>query len=249
MRPRSAPPVLTALAALSAIAVAEPKPPAERLEEVKITATPLRRGEFETAQPVLVVAGDELLRRRTTTLADTLATSPGLSATSFGPIASRPVIRGQGGLRVQVFQDGADVLDAAALSEDHAVTLDPLLAERVEVVRGPAALMFGNAASAGAVNVVTRRIPTEPLAKAFTAAAELRGDSAADTRAVGAHAAARNFGLEAQAGHVAAQALVVGDVPVLDQVPGGRQRRGVVQDAGPQGGQGADPAPRAAVGA
>ena len=191
MRARSAPPALTALAALSALAVAEPKPPVERLEEVKITATPLRRGEFETAQPVLVLAGDELLRRRTTNLADTLAASPGLSATSFGPIASRPVIRGQGGLRVQVFQDGADVLDAAALSEDHAVTLDPLLAERIEVVRGPAALLFGNAASAGAVNVVTRRIPTEPLAKAFTAAAELRGDSAADTRAVGAQAAAR----------------------------------------------------------
>ena len=133
------------------------------LEEVRITATPLRRTVLETAQPVLALDGEELLRRRSTTIAETLADQPGITASNFGPIASRPIIRGQGGMRVQVFQDGADVLDAAALSEDHAVTLDPLLAERIEVVRGPAALLYGNAASAGAVNVVTRRIPTEPL--------------------------------------------------------------------------------------
>jgi len=178
------------LAALPTLTLAEPAGPQE-LQEVRITATPLRRGELETAQPVLVLGGDELLRRRATTIADTLASEPGLSATSFGPIASRPVIRGQGGLRVQVFQDGADVLDASALSEDHAVTLDPLLAERIEVVRGPAALLFGNAASAGAVNVITRRIPTEPLDKPFAAALEMRGDSAADARAIGAHATGR----------------------------------------------------------
>ena len=184
------------LAALAPLAAAQPttaddRAQVERLEEVRITATPLRRREFETAQPVLVLGGDELVRQRATTIAETLAAQPGLSATSFGPIASRPVIRGQGGLRVQVFQDGADVLDAAALSEDHAVTLDPLLAERIEVVRGPAALLFGNAASAGAVNVVTRRIPVEALDQPFSAALEVRGDTAADTRAVGAHAAGR----------------------------------------------------------
>jgi iron complex outermembrane receptor protein len=114
------------------------------LEEVRITATPLRRTVLETAQPVLVIDGDELLRRRSTTIAEALADEPGITASNFGPIASRPIIRGQGGLRVQVFQDGADVLDAASLSEDHAVTLDPVIAERIEVVRGPAALLFGN---------------------------------------------------------------------------------------------------------
>lgn len=161
------------------------------LEEVRITATPLRRTVLETAQPVFAIDGDELLRRRSTTIAETLADEPGITASNFGPIASRPIIRGQGGLRVQVFQDGADVLDAAALSEDHAVTLDPMIAERIEVVRGPAALLFGNSASAGAVNVVTRRLPIEALDRPFAAALELRGDSAADTRAVGAHAAAK----------------------------------------------------------
>ena len=161
------------------------------LEEVRITATPLRRTVLETAQPVFAIDGDELLRRRSTTIAETLAGEPGITASNFGPIASRPIIRGQGGLRVQVFQDGADVLDAAALSEDHAVTLDPMIAERIEVVRGPAALLFGNSASAGAVNVVTRRLPIEALDRPFAAALELRGDSAADTRAVGAHAAAK----------------------------------------------------------
>lgn len=161
------------------------------LEEVRITATPLRRTVLETAQPVFAIDGDELLRRRSTTIAETLADEPGITASNFGPIASRPIIRGQGGLRVQVFQDGADVLDAAALSEDHAVTLDPMIAERIEVVRGPAALLFGNSASAGAVNVVTRRLPIEALDRPFAAALELRGDSAAVTRAVGALAAAK----------------------------------------------------------
>ncbi len=192
LRPTSI--LLAALPTLALAAPADPQDPssqASQLQEVRITATPLRRGELETAQPVLVLGGDELVRQRATTIAETLASQPGLSATSFGPIASRPVIRGQGGLRVQVLQDGADVLDAAALSEDHAVTLDPLLAERIEVVRGPAALLFGNAASAGAVNVVTRRIPVQPLDRPFSAAVELRGDSAADTRAVGAHAAGK----------------------------------------------------------
>lgn len=164
---------------------------ADALQEVRITATPLRRTALETAQPALVLRGDELLRTRGTTLAETLADEPGVTASSFGPIASRPIIRGQGGLRVQVFQDGADVLDAAALSEDHAVTLDPMLAQRIEVVRGPAALLYGNAAAAGAVNVVTRRLPTERLDAPLSASIELRGDSAADTRAIAAEAAGR----------------------------------------------------------
>ena len=170
---------------------AEPKAKAEDLQEVVITATPLRKPALLTAQPVFSLGGESLVRQRSASLGDTLAMQPGLSASSFGPIASRPIIRGQGGLRVQTYQDGGDTLEAAALSDDHAVTLDPLLAERIEVVRGPAALMFGNAAAAGAINVVTPRIPLERIEQTLRGALEMRAGTAAEERSVGGHMAVR----------------------------------------------------------
>ena len=170
---------------------AEPQAKAEDLQEVVITATPLRKPALLTAQPVFSLGGESLVRQRSASLGDTLAMQPGLSASSFGPIASRPIIRGQGGLRVQTYQDGGDTLEAAALSDDHAVTLDPLLAERIEVVRGPAALMFGNAAAAGAINVVTPRIPLERIEQTLRGALEMRAGTAAEERSVGGHIAVR----------------------------------------------------------
>lgn len=133
--------MLSSVAAVAAAAsLAE-----ETLQEVIITSTPLRTTALETAQPVLLLSADRLRRSLATNLGDTLANQPGLSSTSFGPIASRPVIRGQGGLRVQVYQDGAEALDVAALSDDHAVSIDPAFADRIEVLHGPAALMYGGA--------------------------------------------------------------------------------------------------------
>lgn len=155
----------------------------ERLEQIVITATPLRSSASDTAQPVDVLADEALVLARQASLGDSLAMRPGISASSFGPFSSRPILRGQGGLRIQVYQDGADALDASALSEDHAVGLELLSVERIEIVRGPAALLFGNAAAAGAVNVVTRRLA--PLANT-AARVELIGDSAAGERALGA---------------------------------------------------------------
>jgi iron complex outermembrane receptor protein len=156
------------------------------LQEVVITATPLRKKVFETAQPVSVLAGDTLVARRESSLGETLADQPGVSASAFGPIASRPIIRGQGGLRVQTLQDGADTLDVAALSDDHAVGLDSMLADRIEVVRGPAALLFGSAAAAGAVNVITPRLALSRYESPFAGAVEMRGDTAANERGVAA---------------------------------------------------------------
>ena len=156
----------------------------ETLKEVTITATPLRTTALETAQPVLLLGADQLRRSLATNLGDTLANQPGLSSTSFGPIASRPVIRGQGGLRVQIYQDGAESLDVAALSDDHAVSIDPAFADRIEVLHGPAALMFGSASAAGAVNVVTDRLPLRRVDGPIETRIELRGDSANEERAV-----------------------------------------------------------------
>lgn len=161
----------------------------DTLTEVVITATPLRRAAPETAQPVMVVAGERWITKRGASLGDSLAAEPGLSASSFGPIASRPIIRGQGGLRVQTYQDGADTLDVGALSDDHAVAVEPLLIERVEVIRGPAALLFGSAAAAGAVNVITSRLPLQRFSAPLAAELDLRGDTAANERGVAARVA------------------------------------------------------------
>ena len=158
----------------------------DELEEVVITATPLRKAVFETAQPVSVLSGEALVTRREGSLGETLADQPGVSASAFGPIASRPIIRGQGGLRVQTYQDGADTLDVAALSDDHAVGLEPMLADRIEIVRGPAALLFGSAAAAGAVNVITPRLSLSRFASPFAGEVQVRGDTAANERGVAA---------------------------------------------------------------
>ena len=156
----------------------------ETLQEVIITATPLRTTALETAQPILLLSGDQLRRALATNLGDTLANQPGVSSTSFGPIASRPIIRGQGGLRVQVYQDGAEALDVSALSEDHAVSLDPSFANRIEILHGPAALMYGSASAAGAINVVTDRLALQKLDQPIATRLELRGDSANEERAL-----------------------------------------------------------------
>lgn len=106
-----------------------------------------------------VVQGDDLARDMRGQVGDLLARQPGVSATSFSPGASRPVLRGFQGERVRVLTDGLGSLDASNTSADHAVAIDPLTAERIEIVRGPASLLFGSSASGGAVNIFDRRIP------------------------------------------------------------------------------------------
>lgn len=106
-----------------------------------------------------VLSGDDLVRDNRLQLGETLVRLPGVSATSFSPGASRPVLRGFQGERVRVLTDGIGSIDVSNTSADHAVTIDPLTAERIEVLRGPAALLFGGQAIGGAVNVIDRRIP------------------------------------------------------------------------------------------
>lgn len=105
------------------------------------------------------LSGARLDRRRRTTLGETLSGETGVSSTFFGPNSSRPVIRGLGGERIRILQNGTGVLDASAASEDHAVAFDPLTVERTEIVRGPLSLLYGNSAVGGVVNIVTNRIP------------------------------------------------------------------------------------------
>jgi iron complex outermembrane receptor protein len=107
---------------------------------------------------VTVVEGDELARDRRGQIGDTLTRQAGVSATSFSPGSSRPVLRGFQGDRIRVLNDGIGAIDASNISVDHGVTIDPLTVERVEILRGPAVLLFGSQAIGGAVNLFDNRI-------------------------------------------------------------------------------------------
>lgn len=172
------------LACLACLALATPgtwaqtaPAPAGRTPSVVITGNPL--GNTPGAAPTSVLAGEELVLRRGSTLGETLDGLPGVSATAFGPNASRPVIRGLDGDRIRILSNSGATLDASSLSYDHAVPLDPLVATRIEVLRGPAALFYGGNAIGGVVNVLDNRIPEDRRLNGTSGAAELRGGGAA----------------------------------------------------------------------
>jgi iron complex outermembrane receptor protein len=145
----------------------------DRLEEVIITARPdSAQGIDHIAQPVSVLQGDRLFEKMAGTLGETLAREPGVSASDFGQGASRPVIRGMAGPRVRILQNGLGSMDVSTISVDHAVTLEPMSAEQIEVLRGPATLIFGSGASGGIVNISNNRIhenATEPFSASINA--------------------------------------------------------------------------------
>ena len=149
-----------------------------QLDEIIVTATPLRRTVEMLAQPTSVLSGDALTRKQAASIGETIANELGVSATYFGPVASRPVIRGQFGERIDVLSNGLSSLDASALSEDHAVALDNHLAERVEIVRGPATLLYGSGAAGGIVNVIDGRIHEQALDAPVSGTLSLGTDSA-----------------------------------------------------------------------
>ncbi len=142
-----------------------------QLETIVIQASPFGHTAEELVQPVDVLSGEDLEQRRRGTIGDVLADRPGISNASFGPGVGRPVIRGQGGPRVQIMENGIASMDASSISADHAVSIDPLGADQVEVIKGPATLIYGGGASAGVVNVVDDRLPTT-----VTPGLRLRGD-------------------------------------------------------------------------
>lgn len=152
------------------------------LEEVVVTAVPIRRSALELTQSATVLQGEELDRQLRNSLGDTIFRLPGLSNASFGENVGRPVIRGQQKFRVAVLQDGMNIFDVSAPSQDHAVATEPFLAEQVEVLRGPNTLLYGSSAIAGVVNVVTNTIPLTVPADGFDGRAMIQGDTAADER-------------------------------------------------------------------
>jgi iron complex outermembrane receptor protein len=135
--------------------------PTPTLAPVMVTGNPLGAADF--IAPAAQYSGAELTLRAKTTLGELLDGTPGVSSTYFGPNASRPVIRGMDGDRIRVLSNGGASTDVSGLSYDHAVTADPLSIERVEVLRGAAALQYGGSAVGGVVNLIDNRIPREPL--------------------------------------------------------------------------------------
>lgn len=134
-------------------------------KEIVVTAPYVER--LDILAGTSAIAGEELAEKTRAQIGDILTSLPGVSATSFSPGASRPVLRGYQGNRVMVLTDGIGNIDASNTSADHAVTIDTLTVERIEVLRGPAVLLFGGQAVGGAVNAIDKRIPRAIPEKPF----------------------------------------------------------------------------------
>jgi iron complex outermembrane recepter protein len=144
-----------------------------------VSVSPNPRDAFESYQPTSVLAGQDLALKLESSLGELLKTEPGVAERSNGPGPSRPVIRGLDGDRVLILENGQRTDDLSSQSADHGVAISPLAAARVEVVRGPATLLYGANAIGGLVNVVTEVIPTKPVERTL-GAFQGNGGSAAE---------------------------------------------------------------------
>ncbi len=146
-------------------------------DRIVITASPIERSVGETIVNTSVVSGEELQNRLENTIGEILRRQPGVSSSFFGAGASRPVIRGLGGGRIRVLQDGIGSIDVSASSPDHAVAVSPATAERIEIVRGAGTLLYGSSAAGGVVNVFTGTIPREAPEDGFDGALRVGGST------------------------------------------------------------------------
>ena len=189
--------------ASSAHGQAQVEPPAadpHHADDIVIMANTLGQRADQTVTPVLTLAGEDLVHRRQATLGETLAGQPGVNFDNFGGGASRPVIRGQTAPRVQVLSDSSEIQDASRVSPDHAVVTEPLLLRGIEVLRGPATLLYGGGAIGGAVNLLDNKVPTAIPANGIEGVAEGRLGTADDERTFvgGVTAGIGNFALHAE---------------------------------------------------
>ena len=178
---------LSCFAHLSVYAQSVQDPHTTRLDDVTITARSLENTGLLV--PAQQLSGAALAQRLGSTLGETLDNLPGIANSSFGPNVGRPTIRGMDGDRIRILQNSGTNMDVSGLSFDHAVPIDPLTTERIEILRGPATLLYGGSAIGGVVNVIDNRIARE---RAFDAKggvmgkAEVRAGGAANERSTGA---------------------------------------------------------------
>ncbi|MGI8561231.1 MAG: TonB-dependent receptor plug domain-containing protein, partial [Luteimonas sp.] len=182
---RSALCIALALAATALPAAAQNDPRHEEptdLGAVIVRATPLPKTAEDLTRPVEVLAGARLDDAKANSLGETVSRLPGVQSSYFGPGVGRPIIRGLEGPRVQVLSDGLGAGDVSTLSADHAVSIEPFLANQIEVLKGPATLLYGSGAIGGAVNVVDGRIPEAATPQPLQGRAELRAGSVNDEK-------------------------------------------------------------------
>jgi len=166
--------ICLAVAAASTSAAAE-----DRTMEHVLVSVPVHKLEAETALPITILTGEELRRNAATTIGETLGNRAGIANSTYGPGVGRPVIRGQQGPRAITLQNNTLSADVSALSPDHSVNVEALLADSIEVLRGPSTLLYGGGAIGGVVNVIDNRIPRGPV-EGLQGAVEYRYDDASD---------------------------------------------------------------------
>ena len=152
---------VTVAAAAPATPLTVPVDPEIHFEEV-LSVSPEARSQLDVFQPTSVLAGQELTKQLDISLGETLRNQPGVAVRSLGGAPARPVVRGLDGDRVLILQDGQRTGDLSSQSSDHGVSVNPAAAQRIEVVRGPATLLYGANAIGGLVNVITDEIPSAP---------------------------------------------------------------------------------------
>ena len=135
------------------------------LPEISVLGVSERKSPFDLLPTVTKLSGSRLERKKEISLGETLSKEAGVSSTFFGPNASRPVIRGLDGERVRMLENGIGLLDASGSSPDHAVAVDPLVIDSIEILRGPGALIYGSSAVGGVVNLRTKRIAESVIQK------------------------------------------------------------------------------------
>ena len=154
------------------------------LQQLNITASPFALKQEDVVVATSSVLSTELRRSRLSTLGSTLDGQPGIHASSYAPGASRPIIRGFDGDRVSILQNGTEIFDVSFSSADHGVAIEPMMIQKVEIVRGPASLLYGNAAIGGVVNVIDKSMPREAI-NGVSGEAEFRYGSVANEKAGG----------------------------------------------------------------
>ncbi len=131
----------------------------DSIDTIVVSANPLEHSSLRSVMPVDLLTSEDLVNLRAANLAETISKQVGVHSSSFGAGSAKPVVRGQSGNRVRVMQGGTGTLDASSSGPDHNIASEPLLAQQIEILRGPASLLFGTTASGGAINVVDNRIP------------------------------------------------------------------------------------------
>ena len=176
---------LSILAVASVSVFAAENEQATTLDTIRIKAHPLEQTSKDFAVADTVV-DQKRLAQGAVTIGEALSGETGISSNQFGAGSSRPVIRGQDGPRVKVLQHASETADVSTLSPDHAITVDPILAKQVEIIRGPSTLLYGAGTVGGLVNVTDQKIPTQMPNNGLEGQVGLRYNTGSDEKLVSA---------------------------------------------------------------